>query len=149
MTDFGKPFRNIAKSCLIAAANFDTPPSNLENAIDGDLDNPTGIGETAITGGANCGDIIITLPAAGRYLVGMKADFWGLDWYDMYLYFLDACQGAYGWYSDIAYSGDYEEGCIKNTQMILATGDFRFTFYTSNTDRCRVKIYDISVFKLP
>ena len=76
MTDFGQLIHNVSKSAVLTASGWDTPPADLDNAIDGDLDNPTGTGVTTLGAPGWCGYINVEMPADGRYLVVCKVDGW-------------------------------------------------------------------------
>jgi len=78
MNGYGTPNRpvNIMKGILPVASGFDTPPSNLANATNGDPDTPTGVGSKTLDGAGDIGTIIFDLGSAKTFLLGIQLGFW-------------------------------------------------------------------------
>jgi len=68
--------KNFAKGKIPIATGWDTPPSDLEKATDGDPDTVTTTGSSTTSGADYYGYIDLDLEKDGVYLVGAKIGIW-------------------------------------------------------------------------
>ena len=71
-----KPLINCARGLIPTTANFGVAPTSLQNATDGDRTTATGIGTNTLTGAGIVGDLIITLPTSGTYIISGVLGYW-------------------------------------------------------------------------
>lgn len=148
MTDFGQAVRNVSKSAVLSASGWDTPPADLDNAIDGDLDNPTGVGQTTRSGWGYSGYINIEMPAAGRYLVMCKIKFWsGFGSCSLYT------QSGHGGYFDnndiiMSFANTTERGAADSLVAFISSANFKLAFSDGVGQEVNMQIYDISIWEL-
>jgi len=81
--DFYPPFVpvNIARGILITASGWDTPPSDLSNATDGDVNTKTGTGSTTKSGAGAYGAVVLDFGADKNssnniFIIGGKFGMW-------------------------------------------------------------------------
>lgn len=75
--DFGKGIgQNIARGIIPTTSRWDTPPSDLENATDGNLDTATGIGSTTTEGSGDYGIITFDFGKNRLMMILALVDLW-------------------------------------------------------------------------
>jgi len=146
---FLKP-KNAAKGITPVASGWDTPPSDLEKATDGDPDTVTGTGQTTTGAGADYGYIELDLGLDGVYLVGAKIGVWsdasyvrvyieskpdGINW-----------QPAQSWYIIGAFTTS--EDIFNAGGVVISGRHIRFRFYVAAATTAYAKIYEIWAYKL-
>lgn len=148
MTDFGQLIHNVSKSAVLTASGWDTPPADLDNAIDGDLDNPTGIAETTLGVPGYAGYVDILMPQVGRYLLAVKLDA-VIALYGVYVQLHPKYTGYNIQGNSIFDSANTVLGDPGNTVLTSFFGDSaRLAFYAINASKFQVRIYDISIWQL-
>jgi len=146
---FLKP-KNFAKGKIPIATDWDTPPSDLEKATDGDPNTVTEAGSSTTSGADHYGFIDLDLEKDGVYLVGAKVGVWstagtiGVHW-------LSKADGvnwerAYAW-AVISVTTTSEK--VLNAGSVVVSGrHVRLQFYVNQSATAYAKIYEIWAFKL-
>ncbi len=88
--------RNVAREATITASGWDTPPSNLEKAIDGDPTTVTGTGSTTTEGAGVYGYITLDMKKNRFLIMVITTDIWSDDG-NTYLYLGARHDGATGY----------------------------------------------------
>ena len=148
MTDFGQPLRNVSKSAVLSVSGWDTDPTDLANAIDGDLSNPTGIGSTTMGTWGYAGYLNIEMPAAGRRFYGFKFDVVdpsGFPSVSFQVYSVD----AYSVVATIYGPGTSALGDPGGSVVVFAAAKkTRLGFFAGDAGLFEAQIYDISIYEL-
>lgn len=149
MTDFNQLIHNVSKSAVLSASGWDTPPSDLDNAIDGDLDNPTGIADTTLDPFGYAGYVDILMPCVGRYLLAVKLDA-VIALYGAAVYLFPKYTNYNLQANQIFNSENTVLGDPGNSVVATFFGDSaRLAFYGNDASKFEARIYDISIWRLP
>jgi len=136
--------------------NYGIPPSNLENVLDPSNLNPSGWGWKSTTGAGFIGKLKINFDSSlvpGIYLLGIKYGFLSMD--DTLTFSIKAQFYEKGLLVD-TFGGEVNaittERIFDSKGFILHVTDLTFTyqimFYVNAKSNAKVRLYNISLFKL-
>jgi len=131
--------QNIARGIVPTATGWDTPPSNLENATDGDPTTATGVGSTTLGGGGYIGTIEIDLQTYKNILVSVLCSAWsdGGPRIDLHL-----VADSYYW-GDIGYSYASSENRMTCNVGWVYANKINLQYIGGAADTYYIKIYEI------
>jgi len=141
--------RNVARDITPTASGWDTPPSDLEKATDGDPTTATGEGVRTTTGSESTGYLYLDLgrPVTGIVLISADAK---VDTAHATLNLEQKQGGVWGWGSDTLQYIDASEYHFKPiiTTHIWNTEKIRIFFYVSTALTLTAKFYEIIVLEV-
>jgi len=134
--------QNIARGITPTASGWDTPPSDLQKATDGDITTSTGTGSTTTSGSGELG--FITINPGKPTLVLTKVGFWSTG--ERIEVYYDASQDGSTWYRlyDLAATKSSTTEHIPPMLCVFCPFQyFRMLFYITAAGTGYVKIYEI------
>jgi len=132
------------------AVGWDTPPSNLERAVDGDWDTATGTGSTTLGAAGNLGMLEFDLGEVYNIMLVMKLGLWVDTSYIRV--FVDHSPDGVTWITSpimISGTGATSESIQYNSMFFLRARYFRVRFYGYAAMTGYVKVYEIQAYELP
>jgi len=148
---FFKPLLyNAAQGIIPTVSGWDTPPSDLYKATDGDPDTTTGTGSTERSSAGTFGYIDLNLNIKGIYLVGLKVGIWSTtNSISVYLYSKsDGINYEKATEYPIVYHSSNNEHVHNGDGVIINGQHVRIRFYISGAATGYVNIYEIWAYKL-
>ncbi len=141
--------RNVARGITPTVSDWDTAPSNLENATDGDLSTVTGTGQTTMAAAGTAGSVRLDF---SRPITGFVIPYFGF-WTDgVYCsVFVDQYVGGTGYYGAdkiVGTSSTSEQKKAGYVTFLTNADSIRFRFYLSGSGTVYVKIYEIAVYEV-
>ncbi len=136
--------QNIARGITPTASGWDTPPSNLENATDGDPDTATGIGSTTLGGAGHLGTIKIDLGCVKPVFVMIRLSAYSDAGLGL-LYHMSNQGGTWGyWHGNkghVAWSNStFREW---SSEFFAYASEVGFSVYVNSAATGYVKIYEL------
>ncbi len=146
---FLKP-KNFAKGKIPIATDWDTPPSDLEKATDGDPNTVTGTGSSTTSGAGYYGFIDLDLEKDGVYLVGAKIGIWSSAG-TIRVYWASKPDGV-NWRRALPHPvidyGSTSEKVLNAGSVVVSGRHVRLQFYVNTSATAYANIYEIWAFKL-
>jgi hypothetical protein len=144
--------RNILRGLTPVATGFDTPPSDLPNSTDGNPNNPSGVGTTVKSAGAETGYIAFDLGSIKTVLVGCRIGMWATASVNNALY-IDSKESVtyYNQPASAITTISTSNTNIREATPVLVTGRYiRFRFWGSATSETTFSIqpYEFYAYEL-
>lgn len=144
------PLKIAAQGIPPTVSGWDTDPTNLNNATDGDPDTVTGTGSTTLGGSGTFGYVELDLGQDGPYVVGAKIGKWSTT-ASTWVVLNTKADGtnwsiaAWNFIESVAKTTEY----VTNSLMGFSTSRYlQFRFYINGAATAYAKIYEIYAYKL-
>lgn len=135
---------NILRGIVPTASIWDTAPTNLANATDGDFATVTGTGSKAMSGAGTFGYITVDIGSVKTVLIGARIGIWSTAG-NIYVNIDSSDDGVtYRAYpNSIALRSSTSELIIDIISSIVNGRYIRFQFYTNAVCTANAKLYEI------